>query len=80
MEDDRINGHPVFISNNITAGSTYFSVDWSQLILAFFGTGPNLLVDPYTSSASGTVRLRVLQFVDIGVRHAQAFTHSSGGS
>ena len=80
MEDDRINGHPVYISNNITAGSTYFSVDWSQLILAFFGTGPNLLVDPYTNSASGTVRLRVLQFVDIGVRHAQAFTHSSGGS
>ena len=80
MDSDRINGHPVFISNNITAGSIYFSVDWSQLIMGFFGSGPSLLVDPYTNSASGTVRLRVLQFMDIGCRHGQAFTHASGGS
>ena len=80
MDDDRINGHPVFISNHITAGSIYFSVDWSQLIMGFFGSGPSLLVDPYTNSASGTVRLRVLQFMDIACRHGQAFTHASGGS
>lgn len=78
MEDDRINGHQVYISNNIApAGTAYFSVDWSQLILGYFGSGPNLLVDPFTNSASGTVRLRVLQFVDVGVRHPQAFTKAS---
>ena len=79
-DDSRVNGHRVIISNNVTAGSIYFSVDWSSLILGFFGSGPNLLIDPYTSSATGTVRLRVLQFVDVGVRVPQAFTVASGGS
>ena len=79
-DDSRVNGHRVIISNNVTAGSIYFSVDWSSLILGFFGSGPNLLIDPYTSSATGTVRLRVLQFVDVGVRVPEAFTVASGGS
>lgn len=78
-DDGRVNGHRVIISNNVTAGSIYFSVDWSSLLLGFFGN-PSLLIDPYTSSATGTVRLRVLQFVDVGVRVPQAFTVASGGS
>jgi len=78
MENNTINGHRVIISNNIgPAGTAYFSVDWSQLLVAYFGSGPSLLVDPYTGSASGTVRLRVIQYADIGVRHAQAFCKAS---
>ncbi len=78
MEDGFINGHRVYISNNTgPAGTAYFSVDWSQLIVAYFGAGPSLLVDPYTGSASGTVRIRVIMYADIGVRVPQAFCKAS---
>tara|TARA_R100001230_G_C5683820_1_gene191907 strand:- start:654 stop:2501 length:1848 start_codon:yes stop_codon:yes gene_type:complete len=77
-EGGEINGHRVYISNNIgPAGTAYFSVDWSQLLVAYFGAGPSLLVDPYTGSASGTVRIRVIMYADIGVRVPQAFCKAS---
>jgi hypothetical protein len=42
------------------------------LILGMWNT-PDVLVDQYTNSTKGTVRIVVLQEVDIAVRHAQSF-------
>ena len=47
--------------------------DFSQLMLGVFGGGPDVLIDPYTNSASGSVRIVVHQEIDIAVRHAQSF-------
>jgi hypothetical protein len=33
----------------------------------------DVLVDPYTNSATGAVRVRVMQEMDLGVRNAQSF-------
>jgi HK97 family phage major capsid protein len=46
--------------------------DFSQLMLGFFSTA-DVLVDPYTGGSSGAVRIRVMQEVDVAVRHAQSF-------
>jgi HK97 family phage major capsid protein len=46
--------------------------NWADLIIGQWGS-LDILTDPYTGSAAGTVRVRVLQDVDCGVRHAESF-------
>ena len=76
-------GYPISFTTNVpsdlTKGSTSGTCsamiygDFSQLMLGVFGGGPDILVDPYTSSSSGTVRIVVMNEVDVAVRHAQSF-------
>lgn len=47
--------------------------NWADLIIAMWG-GLDLVVDPYTHSTSGTVRIVTLQDVDVAVRHAESFS------
>ena len=80
---DSIYGYRLGISTNVpsdlTKGTTSGTCsaiifgDYSQLMLGIFGGGPDVLVDPYTNSASGSVRIVVHQEVDVAVRHAQSF-------
>ncbi|MEJ2790098.1 MULTISPECIES: phage major capsid protein [unclassified Pseudoxanthomonas] len=46
--------------------------NWADLIIGMWG-GLDLLVDPYTGGAAGTVRVIVHQDVDVAVRHAESF-------
>ena len=66
-----INGYNAFVSNQGTAGNAYFG-NFSDLLVGFFG-GLDIVVDPYTNSTSGTVRVVALQSCDTAVRHAQSF-------
>jgi hypothetical protein len=52
--------------------------DWSQLLLAQWGAGPVLEVDPYTSFKTGVVAMRVMFSVDVGVRSPAAFSVATG--
>lgn len=70
-----MNGYPVAISNQVSSGDMFFGV-WSQLILAFWGA-LDILVDPFTNAASGGVIIHAFQSVDVGCRHAAAFSYSS---
>jgi HK97 family phage major capsid protein len=47
--------------------------DFSQLIVAQFGGGIELIVDPYTLAKSSQVRITANLFADIGVRQAASF-------
>lgn len=47
---------------------------FNELIVGQFGPGLDILVDPYTGSAAGTVRVRALLDVDIALRHGQSFS------
>lgn len=76
-----LNGYRVGVSNNVpstlTKGnssvcSALIYGDFASLLIGEWGT-LDLLVDPYTHSASGTVRVRILQDVDVAVRHAESF-------
>ena len=48
--------------------------DWSQLLMGSWGNSPDILVDPYSSSSDGTVKIVVFSEVDLAVRHAQSFS------
>jgi HK97 family phage major capsid protein len=47
--------------------------DFSQLLLGSWGNSPDVLVDPYSSSNDGGVKIVVFSEVDAAVRHAQSF-------
>jgi Phage capsid family. len=46
--------------------------DYSSLMIGMFG-GLDILVDPYTGSATGAVRVAMYQDIDVAVRHAESF-------
>ena len=67
------------VPSNLTKGtssgvcSAIIAGNWNDLIIGQWGT-LDLMVDPYTNSTSGTVRVVALQDVDIAVRHAVSFS------
>lgn len=76
--DNEVNGYRAMASNQVVAGDVWFG-NWNDLLIGFWA-GLDLLVDPYTGSAAGTIRIRVLQDCDIGVRHPVSFCLSNGGA
>lgn len=67
------------VPSNLTKGassgvcSAIINGNWADLIIGQWGT-LDLMVDPYTGSTSGTVRVVALQDVDIAVRHPESFS------
>jgi HK97 family phage major capsid protein len=72
-----VNGYSAIVSNQGTAGNLYFG-NFDDLLIGFFG-GLDIVVDPYTASTSGTVRVVALQSVDVAVRHAVSFAFGNDG-
>ena len=73
--NDEINGYKAIVSPQMTANNYVFG-NFSDLLVGFFG-GVDILVDPYSNSTSGTVRVVALQSMDSNVRHAVSFCHGS---
>jgi HK97 family phage major capsid protein/HK97 family phage prohead protease len=75
-------GYPAAFSSNVPTtldpgdggndASALIFGDFSQLIIAQFGA-PSILVDPYTGSRAGTVRMVLHAELDVGVRNAVSF-------
>jgi HK97 family phage major capsid protein len=72
IEDNQLNGYPVEVTNQIAAGDMFFG-DFTQVMMGEWGV-LDILVDPYTGSSAGTVRIVAFQSVDVAVRHPVAFT------
>ncbi len=72
-----MNGYTAIVSNQATAGNLYFG-NFSDLLIGMFG-GLDIVVDPYSNSTSGTVRVVALQSVDVAVRHAVSFAFGNDG-
>lgn len=77
-----LNGYRAGVSNqvpsNLTKGtgtnlSAILFGNWADLIIGEWGA-VDVLVDPYTGGAAGTVRVRLLQDADINVRHPESFS------
>ena len=75
--DGTINGYRAIVSNQVTAGDLFFAA-WNDLLIGMFG-GLDIIVDPYTASSAGTVRVVALQSVDVAVRHAVSFAFNNDG-
>ena len=73
-----INGYRAIVSNQGTAGNLYMG-NFADLLVGFFG-GLDLVVDPYTASTTGTIRVVALQSMDVAVRHAVSFAFGNDGA
>lgn len=69
--DARLNGRRAIISNQVPTG-TLIAGNLRDLIVGQWGV-LDLLVDPYSASTTGTVRVVALQDVDIALRHTASF-------
>lgn len=67
-----VNGYPCWISNQVASKRIFFG-NWADLILGMWGA-LDLMVDPYSNSTSGAVRIIALQDVDVAVRHPESFS------
>ncbi len=73
--NDEINGYSAVVSPQLTANNYVFG-NFNDLLIGMFG-GLDIVVDPYSNSTSGTVRVVALQSVDVAVRHAVSFCAAS---
>jgi HK97 family phage major capsid protein len=80
-DENEINGYPAFAGNNIpstltkgsgSALSALIFGNFNDLLVGLWG-GLDVLVDPYTNSKAGTIRIVALQDIDIELRHPQSF-------
>ena len=75
-------GQPIAFTSNVPTtldpgdggndASALIYGDFSQLMIASFGA-PSILVDPYSNSKAGTVRMVLHAELDVGVRNAVSF-------
>jgi len=78
LNEGELNGYRAVVTNQMPATITSDNLsalvfgNWADLILGFWG-GLDFLVDPYTNSAKGTLRIVVYQDCDVAVRHAESF-------
>ena len=71
LANGEMNGYRAIVSNQVAAGDAYFG-NFADLLIGMWG-GLDILVDPYTASTTGTVRIVAMQSVDVAVRHAVSF-------
>ena len=75
MEGNEVNGYRGVLSNQVASGDLWFG-NFADLIIGYF-SGLDIMVDPYTNSTSGTVRVVAMQDVDIAVRHPESFSRGN---
>jgi HK97 family phage major capsid protein len=77
-----LNGYSTFVTNQVSAAltkgsssgtaSAIFFGNWNELLIGLW-SGIDVLIDPYTNSATGATRIVAMQDVDVAVRHAESF-------
>ena len=85
LGQSQIAGRRFVVSNNVPSNLTKGSGtglsaiiygNFADLLIGLYGT-LEVLTDPYTDFAKGTVGVRALQSIDIAVRHAESFAAMS---
>lgn len=81
--DTPLNGYKAAVTNavpsNLTKGtssgvcSAIVFGNFADLVIGMWGS-LDLMVDPYTGSTAGTVRVVALQDVDVAIRHVESFS------
>ena len=68
-------GRGEYFDCTTVGAQTLWAGDWSNLVVGIWDAA-DMLVDPYTNSASGSVRVRILCGYDVLVRNGQAFAYN----
>lgn len=70
-QGDTVNGYRALTTNQVALGDVFFG-NFSDLLVGMWG-GLEVMVDPYTGSDKGQLKIVVMQDVDFAVRRAQSF-------
>lgn len=70
-----VNGYRAEVSNQVESGDYWFG-NWADVMIGYW-SGLDILVDPYTGSTSGTVRVVALQDCDVNFRHGESFARGN---
>ncbi len=70
-----VNGYEAIVSNQVADNDLFFG-NFADLLIGLW-SGIDLLVDPYTGSSAGTVRVTVFQDADIAARHGESFCYGN---
>ena len=68
--NDTINGYRAHVSNSMPDSTAVFA-NFSDVMIGLW-SGLDIMVDPYTGSAAGTVRVVAMQDYDVAVRHPES--------
>ncbi len=76
-DGDVMNGRPAYATTSLPAG-TLVTGDWAQLVLGMWG-GLEIQIAPPDAAGfkNGTLAIRLLAAVDVGVLHPGAFSYAS---
>lgn len=74
-ENNEVNGYRGEVSNQVESNDLWFG-NFADLLIGYF-SGLDLMVDPYSNSTSGTVRVVAMQDVDMAVRHPESFSRGN---
>lgn len=69
--NNQVADKPAFVTTDCPAG-TIFAGDWSKVLVAFWGSGVEIIVDPYTNFKTGAIQIRVLLHADVAFTKPQA--------
>ena len=75
MENGEVNGYRGVLSNQIASGDLWFG-NFADMLIGYW-SGLDIMVDPYTNSTSGTVRVVAMQDVDVAIRHPESFSRGN---
>lgn len=70
-----VNGYRAEVSNQVESGDFWYG-NWADVMIGYW-SGLDILVDPYSNSTSGTIRVVALQDVDVAFRHGESFTRAN---
>lgn len=77
-KNDMVNGYKAMATNQLTTLPSVIFGNWSDLIIADWGAGGNeVIVDPYSLSMQGQVRIVIQHLTDVAIRHAKSFSIST---
>jgi hypothetical protein len=75
MNPGLVNGYPAYATKQVPSDKVIFA-NWNDLIVADWA-GIDIVVDPYSLSLNGQVRVVVTILTDVGVRHPVSFCVST---
>lgn len=72
----RVVGVPAYATPSAPASKLYMG-DFRQCVVAFWGSGFDLSIDPFTGWADGKITIRLMAHVDFAVLHPASFSVAS---
>ena len=74
--DGIVNDYRATATNQVLNNGVIFG-NWKEVILGLFGTGIDILVNPYSRDTDGMIRITANCYSDVAVRHAASFCVSA---